>query len=166
MTYSPALGYGWQSGTIQSADRGRGSALTRDLNLTTQGTFVVDIVNGTYDVKIIMADSRYAHDEMGVFLEGQQVDSVTTTRSASAYRTYRVNVTDGQLTLLLRDLGGTDPNVVINSLQLTPVATSATSSTQAALAAAVMFNSNANSQQNSASTVDYLMGTGYSPRLW
>ncbi len=33
-------------------------------------------------------------------------------------RTYRVTVADGQLTLLLDDLGGADPNVVINALEV------------------------------------------------
>src|SRR5207249_3945602 len=33
-TYSAALGYGWQSGVIDSRDRGCGSDLTRDFNFT------------------------------------------------------------------------------------------------------------------------------------
>ena len=36
-------------------------------------------------------------------------------------KTYTVTVTDGQLNLQLKDLGGSDPNVVIESLQIASV---------------------------------------------
>jgi hypothetical protein len=67
-------------------------------------------------VTITLGDSGgYIRDFMGIFLEGQQFDSVTTSGSAPAIRTYVVTVADGQLTLLLDDLGG-DPLVTINGL--------------------------------------------------
>ncbi len=120
-TYSTTRGYGWQSGTIADRDYTTLSdALTRDFNYTTQGTFAVDVANGTYNVTLTMGSPAWAKNQMGVFLEGAQVDSVNTAAGQIVSRTYRVTGSDGQLTLLLRDLGGDDPLVVINSLDITP----------------------------------------------
>ena len=116
--YSTALGYGWQSGTIASRDRGVGDELTRDFNFTSNGTFAVDLANGTYDVTVTLGDRSYSHDQMGLLLEGTQVDSVTAPAGQFVTRTYPVTVSDGQLTLQLKDLGGSDGNAVIDSLEI------------------------------------------------
>jgi hypothetical protein len=55
---------------------------------------------------------------MGVFLEGEQVDTVTTAAGQSAARTYRITIRDGQLSLRLFDLGGSDQWVMINGLDV------------------------------------------------
>ena len=109
------LTYGWQSGTILSTNRTTGTALERDINYTRDGTFAVAVSNGSYQVTVMMGDVQYAHDRMGVFLEGVQVDDITTNRTVVS-RTYNVTVADGQLTLRLRDLGGVDPNTTIAGL--------------------------------------------------
>jgi fibronectin type 3 domain-containing protein len=120
--YSAGQGYGWRSGAIESRDRGPGSdgqnrnALVRDLNRTTDGTFAVDLANGTYTVTVTMGDGWHDMDLVAVFLEGVKVDTVSTLDDEFAVRTYTVRVTDGQLTLRLKDLGGADPNAVINAL--------------------------------------------------
>jgi fibronectin type 3 domain-containing protein len=116
--YSPALGYGWLSGTIGSRDRGTGDDLTRDFDFTPLGTFAIDLANGRYRVTITMGDRTAGHGQMGVFLEGQQVASVSTQANEFKTLTFEVAVEDGQLTLLLDDLGGTDTNVVINALTI------------------------------------------------
>ncbi len=117
--YQPALGYGWLSGTIGSRDRGGADNLTRDLDFTPLGTFVVDIPSGRYRATITMGDKTAGHGQMGVFLEGRQVASVSTQANEFKTQTYEVAVADGQLTLQLDDLGGSDPNVVINALAIT-----------------------------------------------
>jgi hypothetical protein len=117
--YSAAQGFGWQSGTIGDRDRGTGSSLTRDLNFTSLGAFGVDLPDGTYTVTVMLGDAGpHAHDQQGVILEGTQVDSVTTDARQSVTRVYTVTVNDGQLTLLLDDLGGSDPNVTIQGLEV------------------------------------------------
>src|SRR5262245_66354893 len=58
---------------------------------------------------------------MGVFIEVNQVDTISTASGQVLTVTYRVPVKDGQLTLSLRDLGGSDVNVVLNGLQVTSV---------------------------------------------
>ena len=56
-----------------------GDNLTRDVNYTKDATFAVDLANGDYDVIVTLGDTGQPHDLMGVFLEGAQVDTVTTT---------------------------------------------------------------------------------------
>ena len=118
--FSSTLGYGWKSGTIVSRDRGIGSNLDRDFNFTTNGTFAVNLPNGNYQVNMDLGDKGpYLHDDMGIFLQGAQVDEVTTAASQVVSKSYTVNVVNGQLDLLLKDLGGVDPNVCIESLSIT-----------------------------------------------
>ncbi len=61
---------------------------------------------------------RYPHDQMGVFLEGSQVDTVSTAAYEVISTTYRVTVSDRQLTLRLQNLGGSDPMTVLNGLEV------------------------------------------------
>ena len=118
-TYSLALRYGWSAGVIGSRDRGTGPAVNLHLNYTPDGTFLVDLPNGTYQVSMLLGDAgAYWHDDMGIFLQGVQVDNVSTTNNQVVSRSYTVTVTNGQLTLHLKDLGGTDPNVAIESLDI------------------------------------------------
>ncbi len=120
-TYNGSQGFGWLGGSIDGRDRGgtAGNDATRDFNLTTLGTFAVDVPSdAVYVVTLTMGDGQgYVRDQMGVFLEGNQVDSVTANGINYETRTYQVRVTDGQLTLKLDDLGG-DPVSVINSLEV------------------------------------------------
>lgn len=118
-TFNGTLGYGWLSVPVQAVDRSSGTALTRDLVYERQLNFGVNAVEGTYDVTLTIGDAGpYGHDLMGVFLEGSQIDLVTTAAGQVITKTYRVPVKDGQLTLSVRDLGGSDPNAVMNGLQV------------------------------------------------
>ncbi len=122
--YTTTLGYGWAAGRISSVARGTGSALDRDLNSTSQGTFVIDVCNGTYLVDVRFGDTgRVAHDWMAISVEGSQRDVVSTAATQMVWRRYEVVVTDGQLTLGLTDQGGKDKSVVIAGLMLTPAST-------------------------------------------
>lgn len=116
-SYSAATGYGWQSGAVYSLSRG-GEPLTQDFNYTTEATFALDVPNGEYDVIVTLGESIVAHDQMGVLLEGVQVDSVSTAAGQFAVNTYRTSVSDGQLNVGLKDLGGSDPWVMINGLDV------------------------------------------------
>ena len=111
--YAGTLGYGWLSGAIASRDRATGSDRDRDLNFTPLGTFVVDLPNGEWDVTITLGDASGAHEQMGVLLEGELRGTVSTAAGEVATRSYRATVADEQLTVLLDDLGGRDPNVVV-----------------------------------------------------
>ncbi len=118
--YNSTSGYGWQSATMGDWDRATGTDVTRDFVYGHGGTFVVDVPNGTYSVSVVMGDAgNYGHDQMAVYIEGKQVDTVGTTYGQTVTRTFQAVVQDGQLTVQFTDLGGNDPNVVIESLTVT-----------------------------------------------
>src|SRR5262249_10326773 len=137
--YSPQTGYGWLTGQIGSTDRAKlaalsdGStggtkaqsaataALNRAFDFTQDGVFAVDLPNGTYSVTVTMGDAATFHDKMGLSLEGILVDTITSKTGQFVTATYTVAVTDGQLTVGLKDLGGTDPYAVLNALTVTPL---------------------------------------------
>jgi hypothetical protein len=119
--FDAAVGYGWQVGSVFSISRSAGTDLTRDVNYTRDATFAVNLANGEYDVIVTLGDTGQPHDQIGVFLEGVSVDSVTTATGTTVARTYRTSVSDAQLTLRLADLGGSDPWVMINGLDVVRV---------------------------------------------
>jgi len=114
--YSQGAGFGWASGALDSRNRSSGTALSRDLVFGVDATFAVDVPNGIYDVALTSGDQASAHDEAGVFLEGVQVDTLTTAKNQWVTRVHQVAVADGQLTVTLRDLGGADKFFVVNAL--------------------------------------------------
>ena len=105
---------------VLEADRGgkAGADLQRDFAYSTDGTFAVDLPGGTYNVTLLLGDASTFHDNVAVYLEGALVDTVTTPTGGWVTRTYTVALTDGQLTLRLRDLGGADFNWALNALQI------------------------------------------------
>jgi fibronectin type 3 domain-containing protein len=122
-TFTPAVGYGWTAGTIGAADRGAtASDVNRDFNSTADGTFAVNVANGTYSVTLTIGDATTRRDKMAVYLEGNRVVNNLTTSAGQFYRqTFTVTVTDGQLTLRLADGGGSNPEAVINALEFTRI---------------------------------------------
>ncbi len=117
--YTSALGYGWQT-AMKAYDLGTANALNRDYNYGTSGRFLVDLANGSYDVTVTLGDTKWAHEQMGVTLEGAQVDTLSHAVGEYVTRTYQVEVVDGQLTLDLKDTGGSDPHFLINALAIKP----------------------------------------------
>lgn len=120
--YSAARGHGWQSGSIDARNRSAslGSDLSRDFNFTNQGIFAVDVPeDGTYLVTLVMGDGvGFVRDQMGIFLEGQHVASVTASGGDYAVSAFHVTVSDGQLNVMFQDMGGVDPLVMINALDV------------------------------------------------
>ncbi|MCC6511438.1 MAG: hypothetical protein IT423_20230 [Pirellulaceae bacterium] len=117
--YTPASGYGWSSGSVAAIDRATGTPLTRDLNYTTDGTFTVNVPNGTYQVGMLLGDlADVAHDQVGIYLEGALRDTVNTAGRQIVSRSFQTVVTDSQLTLRIRDLGGTDRSGAIQMLDI------------------------------------------------
>ncbi len=116
--YSAAQGYGWQASTsLRAVSRPVGDALERDFHRFTSATFAVDVPNGDYTVTLTMGDlTEGERDQMGVFLEGVQVDTVTSPAQTVVRRTYAVTVVDGQLTVLVQKQGGQSLYCVLNGL--------------------------------------------------
>jgi hypothetical protein len=122
--YSSFRGYGWLNGNISTVDTTEGSTLTRSLAYGPLAMFRVDVPPGQYDVALSMGNRQYPHDQMAVSLQGDKVDTVDTQAGHFHTATYQVVAADQGIRLELRDLGGSDPNVVINTLVITPVQTS------------------------------------------
>src|SRR5690606_21156036 len=99
-----------------------GTALERDFVFTSNpAEFRIDLPNGEYDVTVTQGDASYAHDRMGIELQGELVGDVSTAKGEFVRNTYRVKVTDEKLLVTLKDLGGRDPNVVLNGLEIVQV---------------------------------------------
>lgn len=123
-TYGAAQGYGWSSGSIGSRDMGSGDDLTRDYNYTSDGTFAIDLPDGSYDVTLSTGYTNSSTNLMDVYMQGSQVDTVTT---AFAKNTYAVNVANGRLDVRLTG-DSQNPYAVINGLMIYPAGTVADAS--------------------------------------
>jgi len=115
--------FGWLAGaTVVGWDRGIGPALARDFNFTTDGTFQVDVANGTYRVDLLMGDlGQYEHDQVDIFLQDDTEASDTADTLAGELLSLTfdaVEVTDGHLKIRLKDTGGTDPNAVLQAVDI------------------------------------------------
>lgn len=93
-------------------------AILRDFGATRDGTFLVDVPSGTYDVTIRQGDRFEARDEMQLIVEDSDLGTVTTEAGQYATNTYRVAVTDDQMMLVVRDQGGATPQAVVNGLEI------------------------------------------------
>lgn len=123
--YSPDLGFGWTTlKEVRAADQGsRTDDLQRDFHFgRTEGTFLVDVPNGTYDVTAVMGVRWKNFDQVDLYAQGQKVASNLTSAVSEFLRpTFRVNVTDGQLNLRIVDTGGQTQYFVLNGLEIRPV---------------------------------------------
>jgi hypothetical protein len=123
MVYTRSRGFGWHEGDeVICRDRERGDALRRDLCFAQWAEFLVDVPDGTYDVKVTMGDATGAHDHQGLLLQGRRVADVTSAVGEYFVKTFRVAVANGRLSVVIDDLAGEDVNVVINGLEIVPVA--------------------------------------------
>lgn len=97
--YTPEVGYGWTDSTLLATfESTRGNALARDKAVMRDGTFVVDVANGDYDVTVHFGVvSRRARAR--ITLE-DQTDTFFPNRGFNVSKTYQVTVNDGQLTLM------------------------------------------------------------------
>jgi len=118
--YRARDGFGWVDGAVVERDRGIGTALVRDLVATTGGTFVVDVPRGTYFVGVALGDMRFAHDQMKVTIQGTDAGTHSTAASEVKVASSGATVTDGQLSIVVEDLGGADLNVAVLYVSLRP----------------------------------------------
>jgi len=116
--YSPEQGYGWARKTVYNTDRQVGSDRFRDSNFGRQGIFVLDLPDGTYQVTLTLGDLTHLHDRQGIYLEWNRVGLVSTKAGQVLKKTYTATVSDGRLTLMLKDLGGQDPYFSLLALDL------------------------------------------------
>ena len=97
--YDPAVGFGW-IGTptgLSVFERTIGNELARDQAVMRNGTFVVDVPNGTYNIDIHLGVTR-RRTELQVNIEGINEQFFTILGPNVTY-SFNRTVTDGQLTL-------------------------------------------------------------------
>ena len=102
-SYDAAQGHGWLSGAdgIVAIDSGHTSALLTDAVQLRDGSFVLDVPSGTYDVIVHLGSATNDHNQMELFLQGLHRETLSTAAGQVLARTYRVAVPDGQLALRL-----------------------------------------------------------------
>lgn len=98
--YTPELGYGPLVG-VGGRDQD-GNALSRDFLMLANTSFVVDVPNGTYQVKV-MTGSLWNGDRYGYSIEGGDYIAGSSHSGQFAENTRVVNVSDGQLTIAFGD---------------------------------------------------------------
>ncbi|MFV2066616.1 MAG: chitobiase/beta-hexosaminidase C-terminal domain-containing protein, partial [Pirellulales bacterium] len=97
--------------------------LIRDFHSTPDGTFLVDVPDGEYDVRLTLGDAEKIRDEVAIYVQGERVDTVTTAPGEFESRQYRAVVgesTGGQLAIRLRDMGGETGRAALGALAITP----------------------------------------------
>jgi hypothetical protein len=136
--YTPTLGYGWQSLTgLSLSDQGSAAAWTNAAVHGTDGTFLVDLANGTYNVTPTLGDSATVCDQVALYAQGRMlVYGVSTAAGEFVSPSYQVQVSDGQLELRFVDGGGLPTGFSLDALDITPAAPSGGSSSGGASSAA------------------------------
>lgn len=118
--YSLATGYGWtDSRGVREVVRNSGTSVTSDLHAEKDRTFQVDLSNGTYLVTPTLGDPTMIRDHIDILLNGKIVASNISVEAGRPYRpTYRVDVTNGKLSLRLVDRGGDTVRWAISALDV------------------------------------------------
>ncbi|NML45874.1 phosphatase PAP2 family protein [Ramlibacter sp. G-1-2-2] len=122
-TYNATLGYGWAPGS-QVVDKLTGNGtlapLTADFAQVTDGTFQVDLPNGTYDVIVDMGDDAADHQQASYTIEGVRRGAITTGVGEHTGVTHRVEVVDGQMNIHFTGIGA---GAALNALEIHQVST-------------------------------------------
>jgi len=117
--YTVETGFGWTDGGVSGLDRRKGLALDRDLVLTRDATFAVDLPNGSYRVEVLLGDAgKTTRDRMAVSINGVQLAEVTTRPQRNERLFFDVDATVGRLVIRLQDLGGRDRSVAVQAMSV------------------------------------------------
>jgi uncharacterized delta-60 repeat protein len=118
LPFTSAKGLGWTAGlnNLQVVDRGLGSAGLRDIVLTSNSSFALNVPNGTYILRLTFGDAIKAHDQMRVTVEGSNKPLINTAVNQFITRIFTTTVSDGRLDLSFADMGGADPQVAITGI--------------------------------------------------
>jgi hypothetical protein len=154
--YSPTLGYGWQSLTGLSAGKPGPAANSTNAPVHgTNGTFLVDLADGTYNVTPTLGDAAAASDQVALYGQGRLLAYGISTQAGQFVRpTYQVQVTDGQLELRFVGGGGLTPDFSLDALDITAAAPGGSSPSGGTSAAA------GRAASSSSSTPFYQMASG------
>ncbi|WP_036747030.1 rhamnogalacturonan lyase family protein [Paenibacillus sp. UNC451MF] len=112
LVYSAAKGYGLNK-AVNNRDRGTADPLLRDFVLSSDFSFMVDLPNGEYSVRIIAGDA-IASNKTDVKIEGASTESLSSSTGNYAELTKTVQLTDGQMNFQFSKDGR------VNAIEITP----------------------------------------------
>lgn len=112
MIYNTSRGYGVDK-AVNNRDRGTADPLLRDFILSSDFSFMVDLPNGEYSVRIIAGDA-IASNKTDVKIEGVSMGSLSSSSGNYAEMTKTVQLTDGQMTFQFSKDGR------VNAIEITP----------------------------------------------
>ncbi|MFV2067362.1 MAG: CotH kinase family protein, partial [Pirellulales bacterium] len=110
------------SGKDRSDDSYR---LTTDFHATPDGTFLVDLPEGSYEIRLTLGDATRVRDQVAIHLQGELVDTVSTDAGEFAAKTYSASLdgtTSSQLAIRLVDQGGVTSRAAIGAIVITSAA--------------------------------------------
>ncbi len=119
------LNYGWvTNNNVNATDRGGNSGaneINRDFVFSSEpNIFEAKVSNGNWLVMINISDTQTSFDNIQVKAEGKIIfTDINITPSAGFEASKVIDVTDGRLSLEFSDLGGIEPNWLINRVVLT-----------------------------------------------
>jgi hypothetical protein len=133
VAYTDTLGYGWQSlAGLSAMDRHTSNALTNDCVSGGNGTFLVNLPNGTYDVTPTLGDVQGSMSNVDVRAQGNLVGAGLHTNYGQIITpTYQVQLTNGQLQLQFEANGGNGNAFALDRLDIAPAAGSPASANAA-----------------------------------
>lgn len=112
MLYNASRGYGLDK-TVNNRDRGTADPLLRDFVLASDFSFMVDLPNGEYSVRIIAGDA-IASNKTDIKIEGATMGSLSSSTGSYAEMTKTVLLTDGQMNFQFSKDGR------VNAIEITP----------------------------------------------
>jgi hypothetical protein len=122
VSYAASRGYGWESLTgLHWRDRQTADPLTRTFHMGHDGTFDVDLPNGTYQVTLTLGDPWLPHGAFDVWAGATQLATGLKTTPGQFLRpTYTVAVTNGSLHLHLAGEGDRTTTFALDTLDIMP----------------------------------------------
>ncbi len=98
-------------------------ALRSDFHSIIDGTFLVDLPDGDYNVELTLGDIDQLRDDLEIYVQGSLVDALSLGAGQFHVDTYSAQVsaaTGGQLSVRIVDTGGSTAKAVINGMVITP----------------------------------------------
>jgi hypothetical protein len=119
--YQASTGYGWLSGELWNVKKDAGSSFSTQGIGTKDGTFKVDLPNGEYRVTVRFGNPTQLLEKVSIGLQGRSVAVAKSTPGNLNIRTFKVKVTDGTMSVSLKNLDNTNRMAVLSGLDIVSV---------------------------------------------
>jgi hypothetical protein len=116
--YQSATGYGWLSGDLWNVKKDAGSSFNTQGIGTKDGTFKVDLPNGEYRVTVRFGNPTQLLEKVSIGLQGRSVAVAKSTPGNLNIRTFKVKVTDGTMSVSIKNMDNTNRMAVLSGLEI------------------------------------------------